>query len=704
MECIIDYNNSNIRYVSGYARQNCGDHWDLAIRYIAEEGGVNGITENGGWVTPYILHETDPNTMFAGYKNVWRSNNVKIINPASVTWETISVGETDHCDVLEQCAADLDILYVSRNSILMRSDNANAIPAASVSWSACASPDTFSITDLETHPTDPNIVYATSGNNIYKSSDKGVSWTDISGSLPSIPINCLVYDYNSEEGLYIGTQVGVWYRDATTADWIVFSDGLPIVDVRELEIYVDPDPANSKLMAATYGRGLWESDLYVTTKQSFITTWKTDNPGASNSTSITIPTFPGETYSYKVDWNNDGIYDTTTYTGNATHDYLIQDTVTIAIRGTFPRIFFDNGGDKEKILTIEQWGINPWTSMNNAFAGAVNLTSAGLDVPILDSVSDISGMFFDASSFDDDISAWDVSNVKNMADMFHRAIAFNQDIGVWNVDSVTNMSGMFQAAYSFNGDISTWNVENVKDMSNMFYQAYSFNGDVSTWDVGNVKDMSNMFYQGYSFTGNPGGWRVDSVTNMSGMFGSAFQFNHDLNNWDVSNVTDMDSMFFNANTFNGDISSWNVGNVNSMEDMFNYAQFFNQDIGAWNTSGVTDMSGMFFHADQFNHSLGEWTISSVADMEDMLSYSGLSLTNYDSTLVGWHGQAVTGQVLGAETLEYCHSEVERDELINVYGWMISGDIYKCKVFITSWNTMNTTTITIPTYPGEIIQL
>ncbi len=40
----------------------------------------------------------------------------------------------------------------------------------------------------------------------------------------------------------------------------------------------------------------------------FITTWKTDNPDTSNSTSITIPT-TGTGYNYDVDWNNDGVYD-----------------------------------------------------------------------------------------------------------------------------------------------------------------------------------------------------------------------------------------------------------------------------------------------------------------------------------------------------------------------------------------------------------
>lgn len=52
----------------------------------------------------------------------------------------------------------------------------------------------------------------------------------------------------------------------------------------------------------------------------FITTWKTNNAGSSNSTSITIPTTGGG-YNYDVDWDNDGIFDQMGITGNVTHDF-----------------------------------------------------------------------------------------------------------------------------------------------------------------------------------------------------------------------------------------------------------------------------------------------------------------------------------------------------------------------------------------------
>ncbi|MBK8557242.1 MAG: T9SS type A sorting domain-containing protein [Lewinellaceae bacterium] len=262
MECAIDYTDPNYRYLTNpngnISRSSGGGYSNIA------GNGYNGINESGAWVTPYALHKFGPDTMFVGYKNVWRSSNVKASPSSSVAWGKMSTGETVNCIALEQSEANRNILYVVRNMQVKRTDNANDA-TGSVTWTSCALPGGYTPTDIKTHPTDANIVYATAHFGVYKSTDKGATWTDISGTLPALFTNCLVYDTNSDEGLYVGNETGVWYKDVTLPDWINFSTGLPIVDVRELEIFADADPANSLLFAATYGRGLWMSNLYVTT-------------------------------------------------------------------------------------------------------------------------------------------------------------------------------------------------------------------------------------------------------------------------------------------------------------------------------------------------------------------------------------------------------------------------------------------------------
>jgi surface protein len=71
------------------------------------------------------------------------------------------------------------------------------------------------------------------------------------------------------------------------------------------------------------------------------------------------------------------------------------------------------------------------------------------------------GMFNNATTFNSDISSWDTSNVITMNGMFINAEEFNQPLDSWNVSSVLNMNNMFKNATLFNQDISGWVVDNV---------------------------------------------------------------------------------------------------------------------------------------------------------------------------------------------------------------------------------------------------
>lgn len=261
MECLIDNTNANYCFTTSTVGQVRRSITGITGSYSMISGsGVNGITESGAWVAPYFLHKTNPNTMFEGFKNVWRTTNVRASSASAIVWEQISTGETNNCNVLEQSGVNPNIMYVVRSSGIKQTSNANAT-ASQVTWKSCPLPGGFVPSDLKTHPTDSNIVYAAAGNGVYKSTDKGQSWTNISNNLPALFTNCLIIDKNASEGIYVGNQTGVWYKNSTITDWILFSADLPPVDVRELEIYYDVNPSNNRIFAATYGRGIWKSDL-----------------------------------------------------------------------------------------------------------------------------------------------------------------------------------------------------------------------------------------------------------------------------------------------------------------------------------------------------------------------------------------------------------------------------------------------------------
>jgi surface protein len=102
-------------------------------------------------------------------------------------------------------------------------------------------------------------------------------------------------------------------------------------------------------------------------------------------------------------------------------------------------------------------------------------------------------LFVDNTSFNSDISFWDMSNVTNTDRMFQGASSFNQDIGGWNTSKFYDVSGMFKSASNFNQNIGSWDTSRVANMSSMFNYASSFNQDLTGWCVSNISSEPGAF-------------------------------------------------------------------------------------------------------------------------------------------------------------------------------------------------------------------
>ncbi|MEO5570193.1 MAG: T9SS type A sorting domain-containing protein [Bacteroidia bacterium] len=250
MECMIDFNNSNNVYV---AYQGGG-------LQKSTDGGVSftGIAPCGGdWTTPYEMSPINPDHIYSACYDIYESLD------AGLSWNTLSTGLSmaDAFYCFKVAPSDPNTMYAAEFGHIFRTANHGT------TWTEITGTlpvSNAAITFIAIKDINPDELWVTfsgysAGNKVFYSDDGGTTWLNVSGTLPNIPVTCIIYQNNSNDILYIGTDFGVFQTDNTLNDWLPYNTGLPNVIIDELEIQYGV----SKLRAATYGRGVWESDLAV---------------------------------------------------------------------------------------------------------------------------------------------------------------------------------------------------------------------------------------------------------------------------------------------------------------------------------------------------------------------------------------------------------------------------------------------------------
>ena len=291
----------------------------------------------------------------------------------------------------------------------------------------------------------------------------------------------------------------------------------------------------------------------------FITTWQV---GGDNT--LIIPLDSAFTYDFQYTWTREGIaIDTGTHisTGGDFITFFTEPGIyNLEITGQYPHF-----KSTDNLLDIAQWGDIAWKSMEESFKNWGGDSFSALDAPDLSQVTNMSRMFFEATSFNADLSRWDVSNVTDMYAMFYRAGSFDGDLSSWDVSNVVFMGFMFGSATSFNQDLGNWDVGSVTTMRGMFSYASSFDSNISRWNMSSVTDLAGMFFNAGVFNNTLNSWDVSGATAMSSMFQGATSFNQDLGNWDISSVTAMSRMFddsgLSSANYDQTLIGWAAGNV-----------------------------------------------------------------------------------------------------------------------------------------------
>jgi hypothetical protein len=283
-ECMLHPSDPNVLYASTQNKRSRSDNGGMSFSTITPPGHGNP------WGASWTMHPTNPDTLYCAFSNIARTYN------GGASWDTManpafSLG--GQILAMAQGVINPNVFYASNRQQLARTDNMHA---AIPSWTNVTGnlpfavggiiPYDMRLGGIAVDPANPQRIWITlrgysDSNKVFFSSNGGGAWTNVTGSLPNVPFYTAVYQSGSNDGVYICSDIGVFYRNSILSDWIYWSNGLPVVRIEDLNI------DGGYLYAGTLGRGIWRSALYTACPVSY-TLAPANDPSSPNSTGYQI--------------------------------------------------------------------------------------------------------------------------------------------------------------------------------------------------------------------------------------------------------------------------------------------------------------------------------------------------------------------------------------------------------------------------------
>ena len=249
---IIDPTNNNIIFTEYYGGN---DIYRSTNGYLTNVNIADNIPgePSGDWVTPFILNTQNPKTFIVAFEDVFRSFD------RGDTFHKISNNLTGGTDLdlrdVSMSLSDTNFIVATRANRVYKTENGGQ------TWTSKPVSTTEDITRIAIHPSNNQRMWVTKsgyavGKKVFTTTNGWLSAQNISGNLPNVPANCILYD-SITNYLIVGTDIGVFYTDADQIDWKPYGTGMPAVYVLDLKIR----QATRKLYAGTHGRGVYSVNL-----------------------------------------------------------------------------------------------------------------------------------------------------------------------------------------------------------------------------------------------------------------------------------------------------------------------------------------------------------------------------------------------------------------------------------------------------------
>ena len=247
----------------GDGMDNAFDYSKPSVRYGSfQEGSFfcndHSITQpgKGPWLTPLLIHPFNPQVLYVG------NNKVRKSNDGMRTWKVIGSflndvnnPDEDWINSMAISESNPDFLFASKGSRLWRTTNGGEF------WTEItAGLPNLTINTIAVHPRNPNLIAVSlsgynAGQKVFVSYDAGLTWKNYSKNLPNIPAKGLAWDNKWNNALYVGMDVGIYYIDAYRDEWSAYGTGLPNVIVQDIEI----NYRTGQIFVGTHGRGVWKT-------------------------------------------------------------------------------------------------------------------------------------------------------------------------------------------------------------------------------------------------------------------------------------------------------------------------------------------------------------------------------------------------------------------------------------------------------------
>ncbi|WP_132117037.1 FixG Ig-like domain-containing protein [Actinocrispum wychmicini] len=277
------------------------------------DGGIN-LTDRAEFYVPWVQNQSNPNQIFLGTYRLYRTNNAEAASAGDVHFDTISPDLSTGCpgaapNGARGCfisaiglAQGGDGVYVGTDDGVV-SVSPNAVTSNNPTWTRVGqkSLPNRPITQFAVDRSNWRVAYASyagfgaatprNRGHVFKTTDGGQHWDDISGRLPDVPVNSVILDPSDDNTLYIGTDVGPFSSRNGGRTWKRLGTDMPKVAVWQL----DYDASHATLVAGTHGRAAYTLDTGVSTPALAVST--SDNG---------LPVGPGSQVHYTVTIHNDG--------------------------------------------------------------------------------------------------------------------------------------------------------------------------------------------------------------------------------------------------------------------------------------------------------------------------------------------------------------------------------------------------------------